>query len=148
MADASTAIIPLDETVSNSNSSSGKFEAKEQNMFWLMPFDLKEDVINEFRPASMSSAIKSEAVANSVDDNGVTLTTASVNIAFAAEPKKQSLQSLLKEALLELFRSNKMTVNNVGVGADIDRIEIGRDCTALLQVIFGSLLSPSQSGRS
>ena len=57
MTDASTAIIPLDETVSNSNSSSGKAKAKEQNMFWLMPFDLKEDVINEFRPASMSSAI-------------------------------------------------------------------------------------------
>ena len=74
---------------------------------------------------------------NSIDDSDVTLTASSVsvNIASAAEPKKQSLQSLLKEKLLELFRSNKMPVNNVGVGADIDRIETGRDCTELLQVM-------------
>ena len=70
MAAASTAMNSFDETASNS--SSGKFKTNEsaygelfmteaicrkvdasQNMFWLILFDLKEDVINEFRSASM-----------------------------------------------------------------------------------------------
>ena len=72
LTDASTAMNPHDETVSNSNSSSDKAKAKKsggkvykteaicrkvdssQNIFWLMLFDLKKDVINEFRSASMS----------------------------------------------------------------------------------------------